>query len=780
MCQTKHSYKINLKNLRNLSLNCIANFGGVSSKGDSFAVNQHYFLKNNAPWFPVMGEFHFSRYPNAFWEESILKMKAGGVEIIATYVFWIHHEEIEGDFSWAGNLDVGRFVRLCDKHGMKVFLRIGPWAHGECRNGGFPDWLIKKEIALRTNVEEYLGFVKILYSQIYRQIDGLLFKDDGPVIGIQIENEYGHCGGLSGEPGKEHMMMLKSIARQAGFDVPFYTATGWGGGIVVDGEMLPVLGGYADAPWAQHVEELPASREFLFAKPAIATEIGTDLSEIVSYTFTYKLDAYPYLTAELGGGLQVTHHRRPIVKPKDVEIMALVKIGSGANLLGYYMYHGGTNPVGKLSTFQESKDTGYANDLPVLSYDFQAPIGEYGQINASYKFLKVLHMFLCDFGYLLAPTISVIPDDNPKSAEDCEKLRYAVRCSDDSGFLFVSNHQRNCNLSDKENITIEVEHDNGAFVFGNLELYNGEGMILPYNFVLANVRLLTANAQPLCKLSNGKITDYVFWNYEGRNTFYVLSDEGIGKIESEYVIPKSDKQYKVCVSEPGNSSVIKIETVSGELIRIHTIGRKEAENAWKCKVGNEECLFITQASLFSWKDKIQLNSLDERVAISVLNGPDLKTLFKCEFVEYLGKDGELKNYQISCSKVNISARFEEIAEYQDKTKLFNIKLDFDSFEEISDCYLGVDFIGDQARLYIDEKLCADWFYTGIKWEIGLKRFAHKIKDADIKIEILPLDENAYVYLESRPTFKNGLACDLLALELKAEYSFILQKKGSCE
>ena len=83
---------------------------------------------------------------------------------------------------------------------MKVWLRIGPWAHGECRNGGFPDWLVEKEkrgkLSLRTDDPQYLKYVDLFFTKIAEQADGYMHKDDGPVIGIQIENEYGHAGGL--------------------------------------------------------------------------------------------------------------------------------------------------------------------------------------------------------------------------------------------------------------------------------------------------------------------------------------------------------------------------------------------------------------------------------------------------------------------------------------------------------------------------------------------------------------------------------------------------------
>ena len=107
-------------------------------------VNSRYLTRNGRPWFPVSGELHYSRLPRECWETELDKMKAGGIQIVSTYVFWIHHEEIKGQFRFDGNLNVGEFIDLCRERGLEVALRVGPWAHGECRNGGHPDWIVRE------------------------------------------------------------------------------------------------------------------------------------------------------------------------------------------------------------------------------------------------------------------------------------------------------------------------------------------------------------------------------------------------------------------------------------------------------------------------------------------------------------------------------------------------------------------------------------------------------------------------------------------------------------
>ena len=237
--------------------------GGANPRGQTIAVNSYYLLEDGQPVLPVMGEFHFSRFDPRYWEDELLKIKAGGVQIVATYVFWNHVEEDEGVFDWSGRNDLRRFVRLCGQVGLQAIVRLGPFAHGECRNGGMPDWLYGRPFALRSNDPRYLAYVERLYGQIAAQIDELLFKDGGAVIGVQLDNEYMHAGAPwettyrqgtewvpAGSDGASHMMKLKELALKVGLEVPLYTCTGWLRSPVPDGEMLPMQGGYAFTPWS--------------------------------------------------------------------------------------------------------------------------------------------------------------------------------------------------------------------------------------------------------------------------------------------------------------------------------------------------------------------------------------------------------------------------------------------------------------------------------------------------------------------------------------------------
>ena len=114
--------------------------------GNNISVDSVGMWENGRRWFPIAGEIHLARVPEDQWKEELLKMKAGGLNAIAVYIFWIHHEEIEQQFAFTGRRNVRKFFELVHEVGLKALLRAGPWDHGECRNGGHPDWLLQVTI----------------------------------------------------------------------------------------------------------------------------------------------------------------------------------------------------------------------------------------------------------------------------------------------------------------------------------------------------------------------------------------------------------------------------------------------------------------------------------------------------------------------------------------------------------------------------------------------------------------------------------------------------------
>ncbi len=404
---------------------------------------------------PVMGEIHYSRIPADEWPAEVRKMKEGGVTLIATYVFWNHVEEQEGIFNWSGQRDLRRFLEICKSEQMPVVLRVGPFCHGEVRCGGLPDWLFSKGCKLRSTDKKFLVYVERLYRQIFTQVQGLQWKDGGPVIAAQFDNEYRGPG--------DYLMALKRMALNMGYDLPFYTRTGWPALTrpVPFGELLPLYGDYADGFWEKSTKEGAGNyyKAFNFKAFRSSTAIGTDLLGEQKAETGKGDDDYPYFTCELGGGMATAYHRRPYVYPEDAYSMAVVKLGSGSNLLGYYMYHGGTNPESMTGiTLNETVHTlGTANnDINVKSYDFQAPLGEFGQPGEHYYMLRKLHLFMHDWGEQLAPMEASFPSPQDVRQGYDELLRWAVREKDGAGFIFINNYERLQPLTAKKNFVLKA------------------------------------------------------------------------------------------------------------------------------------------------------------------------------------------------------------------------------------------------------------------------------------------------------------------------------------
>lgn len=375
--------------------------------GTTLTVDSRGMRLNGRPFIPVMGEIHYTRVPEQDWQRELRKMKAGGITVVATYVFWIHHEYDNDVWKWQGNHNLRRFVQLCHEEGLMVVLRLGPFCHGEVYQGGIPSWVHAKAKAdpsykIRSTSSAFLDDTKDLYQNIFRQVDGLLWKQGGPIVGVQLENE---CRGPW-----PYYAALKEMAVEVGFDVPFYTRTGWPAlsGKEVFGQMLPLFGDYADGFWDRKLTDMPGSyrNAFVMQEKRMSENIATETftaeqlreSEAAGAAGTLR---YPYLTCELGGGMMTSYHRRINMSGRELKALAVCKLGSGSNLPGYYMYHGGVNPTRPEHTMgetQASQGTNH-NDVPVVSYDFQAPLGEVGQPNlTSYNEARLLHYFLQSFG----------------------------------------------------------------------------------------------------------------------------------------------------------------------------------------------------------------------------------------------------------------------------------------------------------------------------------------------------------------------------------------------
>lgn len=688
-----------------------------------YTYNKLYLMKDGKPWFPVMGEIHYTRYREDLWEESLRKMKAGGVTIVSTYQIWIHHEEEEGVFDFSGCRNLRKFLELCGKVGLKVFLRLGPWVHGEVRNGGFPDWVVelgKKGVELRSNDETYLSYVRRYWQRIYNQAEGLFDKDGGPVIGVQIENEYGHVGGFTGEKGEAHMRTLTALAKELGFVVPLYTATGWGGACI--GDCLPVMGGYCEAPWDQSVEPLSANTNYVISHERNDALIACD--HHVEDAVTFDEASFPYLTAELGGGLQVTSHRRPVATGRDIGAMSLTKLASGVGLLGYYMYHGGSNPEGKLSTLQESRATGYANDLPEINYDFNAPVRQYGTISDNYKEIKRLALFLKDFGEDMAVLPAEIFDESIKP-EDMHSLRSSCRHDDSHGYVFYNNYQRQRTMDAHPGTVFEGICQGGNVVFPAVDIASGDYGFFPYNMKLGDAVLVSALATPLCRLAGNAGKTYVFY----------------GDCQPQY-------RWK-----------------DGRAADVLQLTKAQALDAWKVTLDRD---YLVISENYVWTE-------DGRLVVT--GGADTRILVypglpeaPAGFAE-CGTEDSFTVYERKQKQDQAEAVFARISEEADSA-VYEIEISYPAVLDRSarqsgrDTLLWLDYSGFGLEVYLDGKKINDHFYTGQQVPISLGYFDFPEK---LTVKVNALYADTKVFIEKWPELSDGRACSLNGVSVSEEY-----------
>ena len=633
---------------------------------------------------PVMGEVHYSRIPAEEWSREVKKMKDGGVTIVACYVFWNHIEEVEGLFDWSGQRNLRRFLDVCKEADMPVVLRVGPFCHGEVRCGGIPDWVIRSGCRIRSEDARFLEYVEKLYRQIFTQVQGLQWKDGGPVIAMQFDNEY--------RGRASYLLKLKQIANNIGFDLPFYTRTGWPelASPVPFGELIPLYGDYADGFWDRSTGEAVGEYYKAFNFKAFRTSAAI-ASEQLTYDPDNQTDQsdYPYFTCELGGGMMTSYHRRIYTYPEDAYSMAVVKLGSGSNLLGYYMYHGGTNPQSTawrvpgavkpydgdtnvyLNETQRSLATNY-NDLPAMTYDFQAPLGEFGQINPHYFLLRKLHLFMHDFAETLAPMTAHFPTPQnlPKGDDSC--LRWSYRSLGDSAFVFVNNYERLQKLTAKTGIKFTV----GTTTFPRRSITIPAGTTCIFPVGVAGLKYATAQ---LVARRGSKV--------------YL---ELIAGIPAELAF--ADGRV-ISVTKPGGTA--KPVYTSREGIEYYLIDSKSAGRLFY--EGEEPYSEPSPAIKVEWHKEKEAGP-----ARTITTGVN------------------------KAAEGPLDSDFDQAAVYT-----------IDIPAERTSTLLDIDYYGDCARLYDGSTLIADNFYNGRHFLIALWRLPATTKR--LTLRILPLQDNMPVY-----------------------------------
>ncbi|MFC3987478.1 beta-galactosidase [Actinoplanes siamensis] len=684
------------------------------------SLTNRYLTRNGVPVIPVSGEMHYSRVPRHRWAERLRQMKAGGVTVVASYVFWLHHSPAPGECRFDGNLDVGAFVDLAVETGLEVVLRIGPWVHAESRNGGFPDWVQRAPVRHRTDDPGYLELVADWFGRLGAAVGDRF----GKVLGIQLENE------LYTQPG--HLRTLKRMAREAGMAAPIWTATAWDSAELPEEEVLPLYGGYgdgfwvdADAPWAPNFRD-----HYFFSHVWDDPGIGADVRRAQNIEAAKggprtPSDLFPAATCELAGGMATAYHRRPRPSALDVATIAHCKIGNGSAWQGYYMYTGGTNPSSP-EGMQESHATGYPNDLPRLGYDFHAPIGEAGALAPSHAELRRQHIFLSAFGDRLAEMPSSLPDVRPNGVEDSETLRWALRSDGRSGFLFVAWHQPHVPLDTYRGARFRVVLEEGALEFPAepVDIPAGTLARWPVNLTAGGVRIAWATASALTLLP-GAVP-----------TLVLLADAGISPS-----LAVSDQAPIALV--PGLAPV-RLETATGAL-DVLVLPAETAGSVWVCAEAGRRLLLSDDELQWDAAGRLSVKTGRATAAVRAYD-PAARTFTDLAIGPWRAPlAAEVRAVELRAATA-VPARYGEHdgrpsapgrAAFDEHAAVYRLQLPDWAADPEHDALLRIDWAGDVAELRVDGVPVTDRFWDGSHWLVNLVDAGYRA-GAEVTLHLLPL------------------------------------------
>ena len=717
-------------------------FFGEGPQG-TIGFTNYYLEENGTPFFGIAGECHYARVHESQWEDTILKMKMCGINIVSTYVFWIHHEEQEGVFRFDGNKNLRKFVEICKKHGMYVIVRIGPFDHGEVRNGGLPDWLYGKPFEVRSLDEGFLLCVKRLYHELGVQLKGLYFKDGGPIIGTQLDNEYMHSAapwemttGVANEwtpgggDGVEYLHTLKKLAQEEGILTPFYTSTGWGGAAMDASEMMPLWGGYAFWPWIfyDYRGEHPATPEYIYRD-----NHNNEISKTYNFEPEYEPESMPYACCEMGGGMACYYYYRFQLPYESVDAMANIKMAGGCNFLGYYMFRGGSNPKGEKTPFLNECQ------CPKISYDYQAAIGEYGQIRPSFYRLKALHTFALNYSNYLCRLVTALPKGAEEiKPEDVETLRYSVRTDGKSGFVFLNNYQDHVECKAKEGEYICLETQNGKIEISDIFLAAGEEAILPFGLDVEGCRLIYAKAQPLSIIREGEKTVYFFFVPDGMKAEYVWDGKTVSALNGNEV-----KEEKLCViPEEGKMSSYRISGKNGD-VEIVTLTREQSFQFYELQREEKKTAVLCNVPFMYDGEKIHLESAEEKTTVKLMMYPAAELKYTGENINVSEvQEGIFKGVQFS---EHISAEELKLQKCGPYRYTFIVP---ENYEEYKDARIQISYTGDIGYVFIDGELVSDNFCNEAVWEIGLKEVWKPEMGKEFTLLITPRKEEQSVDVSS--------------------------------
>ena len=329
----------------------------ASAKGGTFAAGDKTFLLNGEPFVVKAAELHYPRIPRPYWEHRIKMCRALGMNTICMYVFWNIHEQREGEFDFTGQNDIAEFCRLAQKNGMYVIVRPGPYVCAEWEMGGLPWWLLKKkDIRLREQDPYFMECVGRFMHKVGEQLAPLTIQNGGPIIMVQVENEYGSYG-----QDKAYVSAIRDSVRAAGFgDVALFQCD-WASNFTKNG--------LDDLVWTMN-----------FGTGANIDDQFKKLRELRPES--------PLMCSEYWSGWFDKWGARHETRPAERMVRGIDEMLSKGISFSLYMTHGGTS----FGHWAGANSPGFQPD--VTSYDYDAPINEYGLATEKYyKLREVLQKY---------------------------------------------------------------------------------------------------------------------------------------------------------------------------------------------------------------------------------------------------------------------------------------------------------------------------------------------------------------------------------------------------
>ena len=346
-----------------LLLACVLPDRAMAAERESFAAGKNTFLLNGKPFVVKAAEVHYPRIPRPYWEHRIKMCKALGMNTLCLYVFWNIHEQKEGVYDFTGQNDVAEFCRLAQKNGMYVIVRPGPYVCAEWEMGGLPWWLLKKkDIRLRERDPYFLERVRLFEKEVGKQLASLTIENGGPIIMVQVENEYGSYG-----EDKPYVSEIRDIVRQSGFDKVALFQCDWASNFTRNG--------LDDLIWTMN-----------FGTGANIDNQFRRLKELRPES--------PLMCSEFWSGWFDKWGARHETRPADDMVAGIDEMLSKGISFSLYMTHGGTS----FGHWAGANSPGFAPD--VTSYDYDAPINEWGLPTEKYWTLRRTMQKYADGGKL--------------------------------------------------------------------------------------------------------------------------------------------------------------------------------------------------------------------------------------------------------------------------------------------------------------------------------------------------------------------------------------------